>query len=534
MLPLTTFLFPSCPDLLLEEITCEGQTLFLTVRSSKKAVACSLCEKVAVKVHSRYTRTLADLSLLEYAVRLRVQVRRFFCSNPACARKTKASPFADLAVAHARRTSRQASRLSAIAKELGGRPAARESENVQMPVSFHTLLRLLRRSPVPDAPPPRVLGVDDWSIHKGQTYGTILVDLQRHRIVEVLPDREAETLEAWLAAHPGVDLISRDRAGAYAEASAQRSSPGPNRVTDRFHLLLNLREALKRLFERKHEVLQEEADQQHEFLKSSEAVDTPDEAVPVPAPLTPTAIQQQARRARRLSRYEEVMQLHQQGASQVAIAALVGLNRDTVRRYLNASGFPEITRPGKRSHLDPYKDYLRQRWAEGERNVKRLLVELRERGFRQGETIVYDYLRTLRQQPEGVDASVVRKKTAVRSAAQPALSAREAAWLFVCNPQKLRISQVVRLDHLRVTNEDLGLAYQLAQDFRVMVTKRQVHVLERWLEEVKASDIKELQSLATGIYRDFDAVRAALATEYSNGQTEGKVNKLKCIKRIVS
>jgi transposase len=159
------------------------------------------------------------------------------------------------------------------------------------------------------------------------------------------------------------------------------------------------------------------------------------------------------------------------------------------------------------------------------------LSNARERGYRQGETIVYDYLRTLRQPPEGVDASVVQKKTAGRSAAQTALSTREAAWLFACNPQKLRISQAVRLDHLRVTNEDLGLAYQLAQDFRVMVTKRQVSVLGHWLEEAKASDIKELQSLATGIYRDFDAVRAALATEYSNGQTEGKVNKLKCIKR---
>ena len=130
-----------------------------------------------------------------------------------------------------------------------------------------------------------------------------------------------------------------------------------------------------------------------------------------------------------------------------------------------------------------------------------------------------------------MDASEVQKKTAVHSAAQRALSAREAAWLFVCTPQKLRLSQARRLDHLRVTHEDLGLAYQLAQDFRVMVTKRQAPVLGRWLEETKASGIKELQSLATGIYRDFDAVRAALVTEYSNGQTEGKVNKLKCIKR---
>jgi hypothetical protein len=149
-------------------------------------------------------------------------------------------------------------------------------------------------------------------------------------------------------------------------------------------------------------------------------------------------------------------------------------------------------RPGKRSRLDPYKKYLQQRWAEGEHNVKHLLVELGERGYRQGETIVYAYLRTLRKPPEGMDTSEVQKKTAVHSAAQIALSAREAAWLFVCNPHKLRISQARRLDHLRVTHEDLGLAYQLAQDFRVMVTKRQTPVLGRWLEEAKASGIKEL------------------------------------------
>jgi transposase len=176
MLSLTTLLFPSCPDLLLEEITCEGQILLLTVCREAPMGTCPDCAQESGKVHSGYTRTLADVSLMDYAVVLRVQVRRFFCVNAACARKTFAERFAHLAVPHARRTTRAASRLRAIAKELGGRPAARESENVLMPVSRHTLLRLLRRAPLPAAPPARILGVDDWSVRKGQTYGTLLVD----------------------------------------------------------------------------------------------------------------------------------------------------------------------------------------------------------------------------------------------------------------------------------------------------------------------------------------------------------------------
>jgi zinc-finger of transposase IS204/IS1001/IS1096/IS1165 len=162
MLSLTPFLFPSSPDLLLEKITCSGQTLFLTIRSSRRTASCPDCAESAKKVLSQYVRTLADMPLMEYTVRLHVQVRRFVCSNPACGRKTFAEQFPDLTPAYARRTHRQIGRLRAIAKELGGRPGARESTNVCISVSRHTLLRLVDRAPIPPAPAPRVLGVDDW------------------------------------------------------------------------------------------------------------------------------------------------------------------------------------------------------------------------------------------------------------------------------------------------------------------------------------------------------------------------------------
>ncbi len=137
----------------------------------------------------------------------------------------------------------------------------------------------------------------------------------------------------------------------------------------------------------------------------------------------------------------------------------------------------------------------------------------------------------MREQPEWLEAYAATKKKQAHAAPQLSLSAREAAWLFACNPQKLRLTQVVRLDHLRRSEQGLETVYQLAQDFRVMVNSRQEGVLPRWLQEAKDSGIAELQSLATGILHDFDAVRAALTLPYSNGQTEGQVNKLKSLKR---
>jgi transposase len=305
-------------------------------------------------------------------------------------------------------------------------------------------------------------------------------------------------------------------------------------VADRFHLLLNLTTALQKLFERKQDSLQSLAAEEQAMrlpTPAHESATVPVTPAPVPKPLTAAEAQRQGRRARRKRRYDEVIALHQQGASQVAIAALVGLHRDTVRRYITAAGFPEIVRPGKRSKLDPHKAYLQERWTAGQRNIKQLVAELRERGYRQGETIVYDYLRSVREQPAWREAYTATKKRPSHDALPLSLSAREAAWLFVCNPQKLRLTQVVKLDHLRRSEEGLETAYQLAQDFRIMVTKQQQDVLPRWLQEAKASGIAELQSLAAGIVRDFDAVRAALTLPYSNGQTEGQVNKLKSLKR---
>lgn len=379
MLP-TLFSLPA--NLFLEGVQIENDLLTLALGSALAEERCPICSQPSSRIHSRYLRTLADLPCQGRRVRLQVQVRRFFCDAPECSRKTFAEQFPLLGPAYARRTSRQAKSLCALANALGGRAGARLGQTLAMPTSRFTLVRLIRQAPTAPVHTPRVLGTDDFAWKKGDRYGPILVDLEAHRVVDVLPDREAETFVAWLKAHPGVQIISRDRAGNYADG-ARRGAPEAIQVADRFHLLLNLRTALQKMFERNQDRLQQVATQE-KTIQMSEPVKKPEEAVDLPTPEvkppTATEAQRQGRRARRQGRYDEVLKLHQQGANQVTIAALTGLHRDPVRRYLYASDFPEIVRPGKRSKLDPYKAYLQERLAAGQRKVKHLVAELREQG----------------------------------------------------------------------------------------------------------------------------------------------------------
>jgi transposase len=367
---------------------------------------CPLCGQLAHRVQSRYVRTLADLPCSGQRVRWLVQVRRFWCENAACIRKIFTERLPACAPTYARRTSKQAETLRELAFVLGGKAGERIAYLLSMATSHDTLLRLMQRSELAVRATPRVLGVDDFAWKKGRRYGTILIDLETHTVVDVLPDREAGTLATWLKEHPGVEVISRDRAGAYADGVRQ-GAPDAQQVSDRFHLLVNLQDAIKRMFERKHESLKQiaaaeqiqedqthneipfiipdemRADGEQDLLALSEHEQKKTKVLTAESkPLSPKAVQVEARRSKRQSRYEEVIQLHEQGVSQVAIAEMIGLNRDTVRRYLCAPAFPEIVRPKRGSKLDPYKAYLHQRWETGQQNVTHLIEEIRAQGFR--------------------------------------------------------------------------------------------------------------------------------------------------------
>lgn len=318
-------------------------------------------------------------------MRFLLNVRKFFCDNPECQRRIFTEPLPQAVNRYARKTVRLADALTELVYLVGGEAAARIARRFGLAVSADTLLRHLRRVPATTIPPPRVLGVDDFAFRKGQRYGTILVDLERRCPVDLLPDREPQTLIKWLQPRPGIEIISRDRGIAYMEG-ATKGAPNAVQVADRFHLIKNLGDALEHFLLRQHATVRTLAKTvaAESVVTAAQNGTLPPLVDPPPQPLSPAQRQvKHDRRARRLARYEEVQRLEGEGLSRHEISRRLGMSRNTIRRYLLHEQFPEIAaKPPRRSILAPFADHLRQRWREGICDATRLYQEIAAQGFK--------------------------------------------------------------------------------------------------------------------------------------------------------
>jgi transposase len=300
-------LVPDAGEVVLDQLMVEGRSrLVMVLRPAGGGSVCPECQQASRRIHSRYRRRLNDLPWEGIPVRIELRVCRFFCETEDCGHHIFTERLPKTVKHYARRTCRLSEALERIALVLGGSAGSRLAEQLGILASDSTLLRPLRRKAVATAAQaPRVLGIDDWAWRKGRRYGTILCDLERGKVVNLLPDRSAESTAQWLRAHPGTEIISRDRASLYAEA-ATKAAPHAAQVADRWHLLHNMSEALFGALVPHHRLLTEVA---QVTAGRAKAATSPDAQLPLSAkPPSRKQRAQEENRERRLARYEAVME----------------------------------------------------------------------------------------------------------------------------------------------------------------------------------------------------------------------------------
>lgn len=396
----------------LEKITQHPGSLTLVVRTTRPQAECPRCHRPSSRVHSYYTRTVADLPWHDVAVKLELRTRRLRCRNSLCTKRVFCERLPRVVAAYGRKTVRMEQALEFIGFLLGGEAGSRAALKLAMRTSPDTLLRRVRAAVRPCAPTPRALGVDDFAFRRGRRYGTILVDLEKRRVIDLLADREAATLAAWLKQHPGIEVVSRDRSPSYAAAITE-AAPSAVQVADRFHLLMNVREAVEKVMKR-----------QNRLLRSR--------SLAAPVTVAPSA--------------------------------------------------ENDAHAGCRLRLAPHLG-----------KVKRLR----------------------------------RRKASPRL---PLPSAHEASWMLL-RPEGLTDEEKQTVELLLRLSPEVRQAQQLALSFVGVVKERRADELRGWLIDAQRSEVAEFVSFANGITADLQAVRAALEHEWSNGQVEGQVHRLKLVKR---
>jgi transposase len=430
----------------------------------------------------------------------------------------------NIVASFARRTERLIEAQRAIGFSDGGEAGARLTAKLGMPTSPDTLLRMINSTPELEATCPRVLGVDDWAIRKRHTYGTILVDLERHQVIDLLPDRKPETLANWLIEHPGVEIISRDRGQEYIDGIAH-GAPQVIQVADRFHLLQNLLEVVERLFKRMPSELRQAATLCSGFRKEETKSDSV--GLVKKGEGYAEALQESGKPVKtyRQIRFEEVKKLQAQGCTRREIARRLGIDRRTVSNYFHLEASPQRSlQNGSGSKVLPHLGYLQKRWDEGCHNLKELLSEIQGRGFTGSYASLYRAVHGR--------LGVGNLKTSKAPTSKPIVfSPRQAAWVGLRPEKRLREQQKAFRQALCEVSDVAANACQLAQSFREIIEDRQSEQLDKWLQKAESSEIEEFERFAASLRADYAAVKAALIFSWSNGQVEGQVNRLKLIKR---
>lgn len=485
--------------LIIDQVHVDESGIVVVAHSRATWSTCPSCGVRSRHVHSRYARRLSDLPAHGRPVRITLDARRFRCAQSDCQRKIFAERFVkDVVEAYARRTARLEGIVHHLGLALGGRPGQELARRLLMPVSKDTLLRVVRaRAPETEAL-PRVIGIDDWAWKRGHRYGTLVCDLERRRIVDILPDRDAATVEAWLADRSEIEIVSRDRGGGYGQAVA-KALPEAIQVADRWHLMENASQAFRDAVRRSMTPIRR--------ALGAGSVD--------PALLTCAEHLQYDGFLRRKEANRTIQALANQGVPIKQIVLRTGCSRQTVRRILR--GERDDVFRGRISSLEPWLVQLDDAWTAGTRNGAELWRRLRDAGFGGGLRVVTEWA-TRRRRAEAAPESGPRKCP----------SARKIAVLLTERRDRLSRQDAITVAIIERAAPSIAIARRLLDRFHAMIRRRAPTELACWLDEAACGP---LAAFARGLRKDQPAVAAALSLPWSNGQTEGHITRLKLLKR---
>ena len=502
-------LLPHLAGVIVDAVTAAAGLLLVSARARAPEAACPGCGTVSRRVHSRYCRTLADAAVGGRPVAIALAVRRFFCPAPGCPRKTFAEQVDGLTTRYARKTPLLAGMLGSIAVALAGRAGSRLAAGLGVPASRQVLLRLVMATPDPAAAGPRVLGVDDFAIRRGQHYGTLLIDIETGAPLDLIEGRDAQPLADWLAAHPGVEVICRDRSGSYADG-ARTGAPDAVQVADRFHLWQNLAKAVEKCAAAHRACL----------AGPPPAPEEQSPAPPAPEPHgRPDPTGKYAERTRR--HHELVQSLRAEGRGLREIARHLGWGLHTVQRLDRAATWQELAdgrwqgpRPSK---LDPFKPYLDQRADGSHGSIRRLFLEIKALGYDGSYPVVRDYL---------------SRNSPAREPLPPAPPTVRDVTNWLCRrPDTLTEDEKPRLRAILDRCPELQAASGQVRSFAAMITGLTGENLPQWIDAARTAGLPGIASFAKGLEQDLDAVTNGLTMNWSSGPVEGRVNHIKMIKR---
>ena len=524
-------LFPHLRGLRAVQVEDTGDAVVIRASCRAAQARCPLCGAVSSRVHGGYARVVADGAASGRPVLIALSVRRFRCAEPACPRATFAEQAEGVSARYRRRSVPLLGMLAGFGLELAGRAAARLAGTLGIPVHSSTVLRLVMALPDPPVTAaPAVTGVDDFALRKGQVYGTVIADAESGQVVDLLPDREAATLQAWLEARPGAEVICRDRASAYADGAAA-GAPCATQVADRWHLWHNLGEYVEKAVAAHRGCLTGAPDEPAEGGEAppGRLPDAGPAEAPPPEPdgLRDVCGRERALVSRTLERHAAVHELLKAGRSQREAAEILGLDRKTVNRFARQAdpAMLLVKATGREGKLDPFKPWINRRWNEGLASAAALHAEMTAtQGWTGSVQAVERYVRQFRT-ADGRTREGRNPRQA--PAAPPAPKTRQITRWLLTRPDHLDPDEQARLAAVKTSCPHLDALAGHVRGFAEMMTRRQgLLALEGWLTRIEADDQPELRSFANGIRRDQQAVTAGLALPYSSGTMEGNVNKM--------